>query len=183
MINNKIAGAIGVIFAAGASMSGAYAADGTIHATGDVTNSTCAVDVAGTSAQFGTIDLGSLKKTVVKNTSNLSGGAKLLGKEFYISFSNCSSANEQYTLKLSGSQTYYGTFISTGTGNAELRVYTKEDSGNYTVVSDRPAEIGPYAVGLNYRTHIMDVSLYRQYISTLTLGDIKYDIDYTVNFL
>ncbi|MGC6106083.1 hypothetical protein [Enterobacter kobei] len=111
-INKIVSGRVAVLFVSLAGISGTYAADGTLHATGDVTNSTCAVDVAGTTAQFGTID-----------------------------------------------------------------------NGDYKYDETRPVKTGPYAVGADFRSHLMDVGLYRQYGSTLTYGDIKYDVNYTVDFL
>lgn len=186
-INKIVSGRVAVLFVSLAGMTTAYAADGTLHATGDVTNSTCAVDVAGTTAQFGTIDLGSVKKSKIGvgtgSLQNIVLAKGLLGKPFYISFSNCGSANEQYTLTLSGSQTYYGSFGSKGSGNAELAIFSKDNNGDYKNDEKRPLKYGPYAVGADFRSHTMDVGLYRQYISSLTYGDLKYDVDYTVDFL
>lgn len=165
-------------------ISAAYAIDGTLHATGDVTDSTCAVDVAGTNAQYGTIKLGNVSKSkVAQNYTGII--AHALGKDFYISFKNC-SPSERYTLTLSGAarrQNADGTFNSSGGSNAQLTIIQKPDGVNPLIVDARPLKMGPFAVGANKRSLTMDVGLYRQNILTLTYGDLNYDVEYTVDFL
>lgn len=169
-----------LLFCGLGGISGAYAADGTIHATGNVTSSTCTVNVAGTSALFGTIPLDSIRKSKISSgAEGVANETKRLRKEFYIAFSNC-TANQEYTLSLSGAnQTYYNTYKSQGTGNPELVVMMENDINEYK----HDVDYGPYQVGANSRSHLMDVNLYLQDMNDLVVGDLKYDVDYTIDFL
>ncbi len=179
-MTNKTIYALGVFFAAGGGISGAYAADGTLHVTGDVTTSTCVVDVAGTTHQFGTISLNSISKSNVSTgAAGVANPGKRLRKDFYIAFSNC-PASQAYTLDLTGpKETWYSTFESQGAGNPELVVLLKDSTTDAYTQYVAPVQ---YEVGADSHSPLMDVNLYRQDISTLTFGDLQYQVDYTITF-
>ncbi|MGC6031586.1 fimbrial protein [Enterobacter kobei] len=165
-------------------ISAAYAADGTLHATGDVTNSTCAVDVAGTTVQYGTIDFGSVKKSMVYANGSVN-TAKGIGPVFIL-FKDC-TPSEQYTLTLSGANAAgdpeaIDNTAGAGQSNVNLQLRYVTEAGDYAVLRNG-VKSPVFSVGAQSRSVAFDPYLYQLYLSTLKPGPAKFDVDYTVDFL
>ncbi|MGC6106082.1 fimbrial protein [Enterobacter kobei] len=183
-VANKVVSAVYVLLVSLAGISGTYAADGTIHATGDVTNSTCEVDVAGTSAQYGTIDFGSVKKSMVYGNLKLQ-TAQPIGTAFIL-FKNCKST-DQYTMTLSGvpgtssgASTKWANTASGGT-NATLAGRIELPDGTFKFI-ENGVRSDIYTVGADSRSLKFCPYLYLEMLSALTYGPAQYNVDYTVDF-
>lgn len=172
-------------------ISAAYATDGTLHATGDVTNATCAVDVAGTNAAYGVVPFGNVAKSMVYGSSQIN-NARTIGA-VHILFKNCPSGS-QYKLTLNGippetngqhtadSEAIGNTLYASGGSNAILQLrYVKQPSG-YAFMK-RNVSTGPFTVGADSQSIEISPYLFRKALNTLTYGPAQYNIDYTVDFL
>lgn len=182
---NKVVSAVYVLLVSLAGISGTYAADGTVHATGNVTNSTCEVDVAGTSAQYGTIDFGNVKKSMVYGNSKLQ-TAQAIGAAFIL-FKNCKST-DQYTMTLSGVPgTLPGTgnkWANTASGgtNAALAGRIELPDGTFKFI-ENGVRSDIYTVGADSRSLKFFPYLYLEdNLVTLTYGPAQYNVDYTIDF-
>lgn len=191
MMANKVVSATTVLLVSLAGISGTYAADGTLHATGDVTNSTCEVDVAGTTTQFGTIALGSIQKSRVA-TGNFyySAGkaetlSKRLGKDFYLTFTNCPAGSSYNISATSPGMTYWGGMPNQGTATNIFGVIMyKTDAGVWTAsANERPLTFGGSRIlsATNTKSFDMDIALNGN--GGFTAGTVNYQLDYTVDFL